>query len=385
MASRHFLIVGAGLGGLTAALALLKAGFSVEVHEQSPQLGEIGAGIMVTPNSARVLIALGLGPALQAKGVQPTASVYRRFDTNDVMMQAPLRVQEEFGAPNVHIHRADLHAALVNAVRALAPACLHLDHKLVDFSDDGERVRARFANGHIATGDILLGSDGIRSAVRAALFGDGAPQFTGQVAWRGLVPAEGLPDSVTAPVSNSWIGENRHIIQYRLRGGRLINYVAIVAETAWTEEGWNVRSDVADVVAAFTGWNDDVIALLRATDPAQCFKWGLFDRDPLAIWSRGRVTLLGDAAHPMLPFMAQGSAMAIEDGMVFANAQTASADALSGITRYEALRQPRASWVVLQSRAATRLYQSTGGNKTEERARNLATLYGYDAVNAGLA
>jgi salicylate hydroxylase len=377
-------LIGAGIGGLTAALALQRAGFRVRVFEQAPALGEVGAGLMVTPNSVRVLSHLGLEPVLERWGIEPEESIYRRFDTAEIIMRAPLRSRmlATYGARYFHIHRADLHAALAAAVQERDPAAITLGKSCVGVEETPAGAVARFADGSTAAGAAVIGSDGIRSQVRAALFGDGLPRFTGQIAWRGLVPAAGLPDTVTGPVSTVWIGPNRHIVQYRLRGGSIINYVAIVATDAWTEESWTTRSRVADVVAAFAGWHPDIVALLTATNPDHCFKWGLFDREPLARWTRGHVTLLGDAAHPMLPFKAQGSAMAIEDALVLARALQGAASVTAGLAAYEAARRERASGMVLESRSATALYQKLEGNKANERAAQLDHVYGYDAVTA---
>jgi salicylate hydroxylase len=381
MDRKKILIAGAGIGGLSAALALLRRGIEADVFEQSARLGDVGAGIMLTPNATRTLAQLGVESELLGVSIEPEASIYRRFDSGELMLSAPLRgvMEPRHGAKYLHIHRADLHAILVAAVRRLSPDCIHLDRTLADYRQDAAGVTAQFADGTRAIGDALIGCDGARSTVRERTFGGTTPSFTGQVAWRGVVPSNGLPASVTAPASTIWIGEDRHIVQYPLRGGRAINYVALVAKAAWQEEGWNRRSAVGEVVAEFADFHPDVQQLLQATPAENCFKWGLHDRDPLAAWTRGRVTLLGDAAHPTLPFMAQGAAMSIEDGAILSRAIERADSLEAGLQQYERLRLGRTSAIVLRSRAATQLYQRLIGDKQEERSQGMAEIYDYDA------
>lgn len=374
------LIIGAGIGGLATALSLQRAGLTVRVYDQAPAFGEIGAGIMLTPNASRVLIDLGLEKPLAAVGDNPQYSIYRKFDDGTVMQRSPLDDrQTQYGAPQVHIHRADLHRILLEAVAANDRNCLFTSHKCVALSQLGDQVHVRFENGVQISGSALIGADGARSAVRASLFGVERPRFTGQVAWRGLVPAAGLPDTVAGPFSVVWIGPDRHVVQYGVRHGSMINYVAIAARSTWEEEGWNIPAQVDDVLREFQGWHPDLCALLAATPPGTCFKWGLFDREPARVWTKGRITLMGDAAHPMLPLMAQGSAMAIEDGCVLARClrQLAVEEAL---LRYERLRLPRANAIILKSRAAANLYQSVEGDKSAERQSYVDRVYGYDAT-----
>ena len=204
------------------------------------------------------------------------------------------------------------------------------------------------------------------------------------MAWRGMVPADGLPTTVTEPVSVSWLGEHKHVIQYGVRSRTLINYVAIVATKEWTEEGWNRRADPKDVLEDFVDWHPDLTALISATPEDGCYKWGLFDRDPLDQWTIGQITLLGDAAHPMLPFMAQGSAMAIEDSVVLARSLSKHGVTAEALKHYEEVRRPRANEIVLRSRQAANLYQRLTGDKGAQRASNLDEVYGYDATSVAV-
>ena len=377
----NIIIIGAGIGGLTAALSLQRVGLSVKVYEQAPSLGEIGAGIMLSPNAVKCLNFLGLEKRLSVLAVEPEHSVYRRFDTAQEMLRAPLKdkMMKTYGARYFHIHRADLHQLLLEAVLGQDSDVVSVDYALTGCKQGEDSVTAVFENGETVTGDALVGCDGIRSALRQSLFGAEEPRFTGQAAYRGMVPAAGLPATVVEPVSVSWLGEHKHIIQYGVRGRKFINYVAIVATDEWTEEGWNRPANVNEVVETFSGWHEDVLTLLKATPPDDCYRWGLFDREPITRWTKDRVTLLGDAAHPMLPFMAQGSAMAIEDAVVLGHALSTCESTQQGLTAYENARRARTTWIVKQSRKATDLYQRLTGDKTQQRASNLDAVYEYDA------
>ncbi len=343
---------------------------------------KLALGSCSPPNAVRCYEHLGVGDALSAVAVEPEESVYRRFDTAEEMLRAPLRSKmlATYGARYFHVHRADLLDCLLNAVSSNDPDAIATGHVLSSFEETGDRVFAQFENGVAADGDVLIACDGIHSVARGILVGDDSPRFTGQFAWRGMVPSEGLPASVVEPNSVSWLGERKHIIQYGVRGRQFINYVAIVASDEWTEEGWNCRASASDVVDAFADWHPDVLALIAATPEDGCYKWGLFDREPLDNWTKGRVTLLGDAAHPMLPFMAQGSAMAVEDAVVLARALAEDGTASENLRRYENVRRHRTNGIIKKSRQATSLYQRLTGDKSEQRATNLDDVYGYDAT-----
>lgn len=386
MKAGRVLIVGGGIGGLTCALALSRAGHSVRLYERAPAFGEIGAGIMLTPNATRVLRHFGLGAALDRRGMRPPASRYRRFDDAALMGDAPLAavMESTHGAPWLHIHRSDLLEALLSAVRKQGGADLYAGHRATGCEQDGASVTVRFGNGATAEGDLLVACDGVRSTMRAALMEHAEARFRGQVAWRALVPAEGLPERVTDRASVVWIGEDRHIVQYVLRGGSLVNYVAIAAQQEWAEEGWNRPAPLEEVREKFAGWHKDVQSLLSATPADALYKWGLFDRDPLEQWIHGRIALLGDAAHPMLPFMAQGSAMAIEDAAVLARCIGAFNDLDAALSRYQGVRRERTARVILQSRAQTNLYQRLTGDKERQRAASTEWVYGFDATSCAI-
>ena len=386
MQPQRVLIVGGGIGGLTAALSLSRAGHAVQLYEQAPAFGEIGAGIMLTPNATRVLRHLGLEAALNRTAMRPPASRYRRFDDATLMGDAPLAdaMESAYGAPYLHIHRSDLLEALLAAARVRGGPELHTGHRAERCAQQGESVTVHFGDGAAAEGDLLLACDGVRSVLRAQVAERARPRFRGQVAWRGLAPAGDLPQRVRDRASVVWIGEDRHIVQYVLRGGSLVNYVAIAAQREWTEEGWNRPARLEEVREEFAGWHGDVQSLLKATSAGALYKWGLFDRDPLDQWIYGRVALLGDAAHPMLPFMAQGSAMAIEDAVILARCIDAFDDLDVALSRYQAVRRERTARVILQSRAQTNLYQRLTGDKKRQRAASTDWVYGFDATSCAI-
>ena len=345
-------VIGGGIGGLSAALHLLKAGLDVHVYEQSPRIGEIGAGIQISPNASRLLIRLGLEPAMDRVGVRPVAIHQRRWDDGRTLQRAPLgpEVEEAFGAPYYHFHRGDL-AEFLGA--ALSADRLHVSHKLVDLEQKGERAIARFENGAAVEVDLVVGADGIHSRVRHLTFGAEKPRFTGCIAWRGLVPAERVAHLGIEVASHNWMGPDGHVVHYWVASQRFMNVVCVTEHGTWTDESWTNRGKVADALARYEGWHPTVRGLIAAFP--ETFVWALHDRAALPRWSGGRVTLLGDACHPMLPFMAQGAAQSIEDGATLASLLSIMpGDVPAALRRYEELRKPR----------ATRLQDASAANRT---------------------
>lgn len=346
-------VVGGGIGGVALTTALAQQGVEVRVFERANAFGEIGAGIQMTPNAVKVLDALGMGDALRDVAFRPQAIVGRNWDSAKEIFRTPLADEcpRLYHAPFLHVHRADLHQLLTErlprGVAQLGAAC-------VDIQQREHCAVARFEDGSEFEADVIVGADGVRSVVRSKLFGDSSPAFTGNMCFRAVVPVDGPVDFVT-PDSSFWLGPKSHVVTYYVRRGEAINIVAVNETAQWVEESWNAPSTREELLAAFEGWHPNMIRLFERVDTV--YKWGLFDRDPMKTWSSGRVTLLGDAAHPMLPFLSQGAAMAIEDGFVLARSLAAHGDDVSAALRdYEAERLPRTSRVQLESRERARTY-----------------------------
>ncbi|MBK0401121.1 FAD-dependent monooxygenase [Limibaculum sp. M0105] len=357
-ATRHALVAGAGIGGTAAALALARQGWRVTLVERARQLGEVGAGLQVSPNAARCLDALGVLDRVAAEAFRPRRAVLRDGVTGREIFSTALGEGAEmrWGAPYLHVHRADLLAALADAA-AGAGVELRLGTTVQGWEDGAGGVSVRLGDRSSLDADVLVAADGVRTALREVMHGPAPARFTGQVAWRALVPASELPTGLIPPDATVWAGWGRHVVTYYLRGGTLINLVAVEERADWVEEGWSVPGDAARLRAIFAGWHGAVSRLLDKVEAP--LRWGLFDRPPPPSWSKGRVALLGDACHPMLPFMAQGAAMALEDAVVLADCleRLSPEEALA---RYEARRRPRATRVQGVSRANAELFHAGG-------------------------
>ncbi len=341
-------VVGGGIGGLTAALSLRRAGFEVDVYEQAAELTQIGGGINMGPNAVRILRRLGLAAGLDREGIRPLFTHQRRWQDGRTLQRAPLNplCEELYGAPHMTLHRADLLDVIASGFPAER---IHLGYRLIGLEDKGRGAEAWFENGAWITTDVLVGADGIHSAVRSALFGEEAPVFAGCVAYRGLVPAERIADLGLEIGSQSWVGPGAHFVHYFVSRGRLLNFVGWTEHDEWNREDWTDRATVARALAAFEGWHPQVRRIIATADT--CFIWALFDRDPLPRWSVSRTTLLGDACHPMYPFMGQGAAMAIEDGAALAACLRSFGDLTEALQNYERLRLPRVTRLQEMSRA----------------------------------
>ena len=330
-------IIGGGIGGLAAAVSLLQAGFDVHVYEQVRAPREVGAGIVLTPNATRLLYRLGFRAKLETLGVAPLAWRQRRWDDGSTLMFTRVAARPGEPATFYTSHRADVLSMLIES---LPNERLHLGHRLADFTDWGDCVEMQFGNGAQTQAGMVIGADGIHSTVRGLLFGAERPRFTGCVAYRGLVPAGHLSGLDLPSESQLWLGPGKHFVHYPVQDARLVNFVCLIDRDVWTKESWIEPGDVADALAAYAGWHAQVRSIISAVN--ETFVWGLFDRPPLQRWSVGRVTLLGDACHPMLPFMAQGAAQAIEDAATLAAVLAQSAaDVPQALHRYESLRLPR--------------------------------------------
>ncbi|ARP87403.1 FAD-dependent monooxygenase [Bordetella genomosp. 9] len=360
-ASSHpdVLIAGAGLGGLTAALALLRRGLRVRVLEQAPALRELGAGIQLSANANRALFNLGLEEALLRVASPAAGKRIRLWNTGQTWPLFDLGAQSvaRYGYPYLTIYRADLHAALVEAVRAADPDAIELNARVESVRQEGGQAVALLADGTTRKAAVLVGADGVHSRIRASLFGTDEATFSGALAWRGVIPADRLPAHLREPYAVNWVGPGAHVIHYPLRRAELVNFVGILERDDWQVESWTQQGSTEECLRDFAKWHEDVHTLIRALD--QPFKWALMLREPLPVWSRGRVTLLGDACHPTLPMLASGAAMAIEDGYILARCLTEMAGgAEKALARYEALRKDRTARVVRGSAENARRFHN---------------------------
>jgi salicylate hydroxylase len=397
-------IVGAGLGGLSAAALLIRAGHQVKVLEQSAELGEVGAGIQVSANAMKVLEHLGVRARVEPLAVRPLSFEFRRFDNGDLLHTIPLGDSHEqrHGSPYFQLHRSDLHAALVATVRELDPMAIELGVRVTRLQEHPGGVSVALepsaaqptapptAQQHLNV-DLVVGADGIRSVVREHLGLVDRPTPTGQVAWRCTVPTALVPPELrTALVSTIWCGPANHAVTYYLRTGELINFVGCVESDAG-EESWTDRRPWSELDADYQGWHPMVRAVIDRADRQGCFRWSLRYREPPLRWSSDRVTLLGDSAHATLPYMAQGAAMAIEDGAVLQRCLDLPDSLSECLKRYESLRRPRTARVVRESAEMGELYH-IGDAKTMREAfeqRNIAAsrngwLYPYNPMTAAL-
>lgn len=371
------LVVGAGIGGLTAALALARQGFEVEIFEQAPVMRELGAGLQLSPNASRILHELGLEMPLAEAAFKPEAVEVRHGRSGRLLSRAPLgrQAQQRWGAPYYHIHRGDLQQMLLAAVRGHEHIRLHLNATCEAVDQDAETVSLGLAGGGRHAGSLLIGADGIHSRVRRQLFGKEQPRFTGHVAWRFLIPVEDLHEDLVPPVAGLWMGPGAHFVHYYVRGGQFLNCVAVVEQQAWQAESWTERGSKQTLQEDFAGWHPTIQALAAAADATQCYRWGLFDREPMPQWHQGRIGLLGDACHPTLPFLAQGAAMAIEDAAVLARILRGSRDAVPALERFHGQRIER----------VTRVQQTSGRNGRIYHLRGLPAWLRNLALRSGLA
>lgn len=357
-------IIGAGLGGLAAAATLLQAGHQVRVYEQAAELGEVGAGIQMSANAMKVLDRLGLREQLAPVAVRPEAFEFRRFDSGEMLHTIPLGAAHEqrHGAPYFQLHRADLHAALLGAVRAMDPSAVVLNARAAFMQERSDSVSVIFEDGRQSDGDLLVGADGIKSFVRRHVLGDDEPVYTGQVAWRCTLPTASIPPELrTALVSTIWCGPHNHAVTYYLRGGALLNFVGCVerAQEHLEEESWTAVRPWEELDADYAGWHPMVRAVVDRVDRERCFRWKLNNREPSMHWGGDRVTMLGDAVHATLPYMAQGAAMAIEDAAVLARALELQLPLKEQLQAFDSHRAPRTARVVRESTEMGQLYHIT--------------------------
>ena len=374
-------IVGGGIGGLFAANALLAQGLRVAVYEQAPEIGEIGAGVFLTPNSVRHLQRIGLGPAVEKWGALVGAD--SRYCRHDGAPIAPVQVTDSSGwNATFGMHRADLVEMLAGA---LPKGSVHTGHRCSGFQQDETKARLSFANGASTEADIVIAADGIHSELRAYVFASSQPVFSGSVAYRGLVSRDLVPDW-PADRWQMWLGKGRHFLAFPVRAGKLINYVGFVPTDEEMKESWSAPGDPEVLRQAFAGWDPRIHQLLREVQIT--FRWALYDREPLPVWTKQRLSLLGDAAHPMLPHLGQGANQSIEDGMALATilAQADKTTAPMALLAYEKLRRERVAEVQRGARANGLRYDSAYSDLGVRDAEITAhaefrkTLYDHDVV-----
>ena len=382
--SLHVVVVGGGIGGLFAANALIARGVEVSVYEQAPALGEIGAGVYITPNAVRQMQRVGLGAAVAKWGAQVgPESRYLRHDGSPI---APVQVADASGwSANFGMHRADL----VDLLAAPLPAgVVRCGHRAVGFEQSGEVARVRFANGASAEGDVVVAADGIHSELRPHVFPPSKPVFHGTISYRGLVSRERLPDW---PMDRwlMWAGpakQLKHFLVFPVRHGTMVNYVGFVPTDEAMKESWSAPGDPDVLRREFQGWDPRIATVLAQVD--RCFRWALYDREPLPTWTKGRLTLLGDAAHPMLPHLGQGANQSIEDGMALATilSRADRASVPQALLAYERLRRERVAEVQLGARKhglrVDSMVEDLARRDAElaAHAQFRAQLYSYDVV-----
>ena len=379
-------IIGAGIGGLTAALALQQWDFPVQLYEQASELGEIGAGINVSPNGLKVLYALNLRDEVEKIRFQPKAISLRHYETGNTFFENPFNEEfvDTFDAPFYAFHRADLHRMLLDAVTKNDPTCITVGKRLVGLDENHDDVVLKFEDGSEIAVPIVVGADGVHSTVRTLRHRELKAEFTGHVAYRGMVKVTDVERNLIEPKMNLWAGPKAHVVAYYVRRGELLNYVALNEEDDWETENWTTPASKAELAARFAHWNPTVRYLIDHTQEGQCYKWAILMRDPLSSWSSSRTTLLGDAAHPMVPYLAQGSVMAIEDAWVLTHFLRKDDSPAQALKAYEDARLERTANI---QRAAWKQGQLThavgsGSDMSERREgggfQDSEWIYGHD-------
>jgi len=366
----------------------MREGHHVRVYEQAPVLGEVGAGITVSPGAGQGLASLGLEAELLAASTPIPDIAFAHYRTGALLAgrferDAPL--DRAFLTPR-HIHRADLHTILLAAVRAMDPQAVVSAKRLVQAAPDAAGVTASFADGEVVRADILIGADGARSSVRRLLFEDSSPEFAGQIAFRCLIPREIAAPCLSAGNAAVFLGPGRVFNRYLIRQGTLVNVIGLAQSDLWRNEGWNTPATPEEFIGVFEGFHEDVLGLVARAPPESLIKWGLFVREPLSGWSAGRVILIGDAAHPILPFLGLGAALAIEDGLVLARALATGAAPSAAFAAFERARIERVETVRLESIRQGRILQSgepDGAAVARSPSQNTA-LFDYDPRTAPL-
>ena len=341
MSQTKILIAGGGIGGLSTAIALLRRGFDVEIFEQSSELREFGAGIQISPNGNRALASLGVFDTLHRLACPSDAKEIRLWNTGKTWPLFDLgdAAVRKYGFPYMTVFRPDLLRVLADEVKRLKPDAVHVNARCEGVEQTDDAVSLRLADGRVFTGDVLVGADGVHSRIRPALFGEDPTLFTGMVAWRTLIDMDKLPEKFRRSVAVNWVGPGGHVVHYPIHGGKLMNWVGTLEGNQWDSPPWSAAAGIEECRAAFAGWHDDIHAMLAHAPSVT--KWALCGRPLIDNWVEGRATLLGDACHATLPFLAQGAVHSIEDGVVLGRCLAAYADPRVALQRFDAIRRPR--------------------------------------------
>ena len=379
---QRIIIIGGGIGGLTAGLALQRRGFRVAVYERSPEFREIGAGLIVTANARRALHDLHVDAKLEALSSNVSVRNTCNYATGEIMQEiSNAEIAQRFGYANLQVHRGDLHNVLLDAIRATDPDALHPGREFVSLEQDASGVTVQFADGSSDRGDIVIGADGNASAVRSFLFPGDVTEFNGQVAYRALIPDELVTPSIRRLQMAMHPAPKRYLLLYPLRRGRILNVIGCGQAANWEEEGWAIPATNEEFAEAYSDFAPELLALIRSIPDGAVFKWGLRDREPLKTWIAGRVAMLGDAAHPMTPFLGQGACIAIEDALVLSRAFAASETVEEALQRYERTRKTRGTNVQLWSREEGQALQDPAKPRRTAIDRGLLD---YDPVSVAI-
>jgi len=382
-------IIGAGLGGLIAAITLAQRGRDVVIYEQADALGDVGAGISLTPNASRILEGLGLKDYLQRQAEEPPSNQTRHYKTWDLLIDIQRGdTRGEYGAPYYQIHRADLHSAIADLLLQAKPDAIQTSKALVSIDDQGEGAVLHFKDGTSAQADIVIAADGLRSCVRATLFDPAQPHHLGQIAYRGLVPRDQLSAKWHPGDSQNLIGPGAVFVSYPVRQGQLINFVGLAQSDAWAEEGWSIPATREEVLERYDGWHESVAEMVEKAPHDGLRKWGLFGHKPLNGFVKNQIALIGDAAHPMLPFFGMGAAMAMEDGAVIGRCLTELGSPKLALQHYEALRMTRSHFVQAESAKGGERLQSADPDalpRMTVRNEDSLGLFHYDALEMPLS
>jgi len=378
---QNHLIVGGGIGGLAAAIAFGQKGHNSTVLERSSFAEESGAGIQLGPNATRALRSLGVLPAIEASAFKPESLVMFDAVSGRKLATVPLgaSIEARYGAPYLTLHRADLHAALLETCKTLGAVTLRPGFTLASAEDVGDKIVAQDTNGDEVAGDLMIGADGLWSKLRTIVAPNAHPRFAHATAYRTMLPLETLPTQFRAPIVGLWLGPKTHLVHYPVRGGKELNVVAVV-EGGDEREGWNAPAEPAQFLSRFTGWCKDSKSLMETA--TEWRGWSLHRLPPLRHWCKGRIVLLGDAAHPVLPYLAQGAALAIEDAATLVDCLEENSDPAEAFRAYQRLRQNRASRVQRRSLRLGRYYHFKGPARLVRNA--LLTRRNPDALLASL-